>query len=224
MAISSPAAGRVPDWTAQVTKDLVGVRDAFDQHVDRHGEAGRSLRRDHGASSAPGRHGRSGCRRSIRRSRRRSRRWSARGGGRGRAATRGRSTGRATTSSGSSARSSATVRRAPTSSGRRTTSTSAAPSSARITGLARVAYASVVVRIALGQLNTTVGDLDGNVARMVEWTTRAAEEPAPTSSASPSSRSPAIRPRTWCCVTGSSRTTWPRSTRWPSRPPDRRAR
>jgi NAD+ synthase (glutamine-hydrolysing) len=32
-----------------------------------------------------------------------------------------------------------------------------------------------VVRIALGQLNTTVGDLDGNVARMVEWTARAAD-------------------------------------------------
>jgi hypothetical protein len=34
MAISSPAAGRVPDWTSQVTKDLVGVRDAFEQHVE----------------------------------------------------------------------------------------------------------------------------------------------------------------------------------------------
>src|SRR5437762_13053113 len=33
MAISSPAAGRTPDWSAQVTKDLVGVRDAFEQHV-----------------------------------------------------------------------------------------------------------------------------------------------------------------------------------------------
>ena len=32
-----------------------------------------------------------------------------------------------------------------------------------------------MVRVALGQLNTTVGDLDGNVARMVEWTTRAAD-------------------------------------------------
>ena len=31
-----------------------------------------------------------------------------------------------------------------------------------------------MVRIALGQLNTTVGDLDGNVARMVDWTSRAA--------------------------------------------------
>ena len=33
MAISSPAAGRVDDWSGQVTKDMVGVRDAFDQHV-----------------------------------------------------------------------------------------------------------------------------------------------------------------------------------------------
>ncbi len=31
-----------------------------------------------------------------------------------------------------------------------------------------------MVRVALGQLNTTVGDLDGNVARMTEWTARAA--------------------------------------------------
>jgi NAD+ synthase (glutamine-hydrolysing) len=35
-----------------------------------------------------------------------------------------------------------------------------------------------VVRIALGQLNTTVGDLDGNVARMIEWTSRAADQQA----------------------------------------------
>ena len=33
MAISSPAAGRAADWGAQVTKDMVGVRDAFEQHV-----------------------------------------------------------------------------------------------------------------------------------------------------------------------------------------------
>ncbi|MEP6973481.1 MAG: NAD+ synthase [Actinomycetota bacterium] len=32
-----------------------------------------------------------------------------------------------------------------------------------------------MVRVALGQLNTTVGDLDGNVARMIEWTARAAD-------------------------------------------------
>jgi NAD+ synthase (glutamine-hydrolysing) len=35
-----------------------------------------------------------------------------------------------------------------------------------------------VVRVALGQLNTTVGDLDGNVARMTEWIARAAEQNA----------------------------------------------
>ena len=33
MAISSPAAGRVDEWSGQVTKDMVGVRDAFDQHI-----------------------------------------------------------------------------------------------------------------------------------------------------------------------------------------------
>jgi hypothetical protein len=33
MAISSPAAGRIPEWTAYVVKELTGVRDAFDQHV-----------------------------------------------------------------------------------------------------------------------------------------------------------------------------------------------
>lgn len=33
IAISSPAAGRIPEWTALVTKEVIGVRDAFDQHV-----------------------------------------------------------------------------------------------------------------------------------------------------------------------------------------------
>jgi hypothetical protein len=33
IAISSPAAGRIPEWTALVTKEVVGIRDAFDQHV-----------------------------------------------------------------------------------------------------------------------------------------------------------------------------------------------
>jgi hypothetical protein len=32
-AISSPAAGRLPDWSAVVTKEMVSLRDAFDQHV-----------------------------------------------------------------------------------------------------------------------------------------------------------------------------------------------
>jgi NAD+ synthase (glutamine-hydrolysing) len=35
-----------------------------------------------------------------------------------------------------------------------------------------------VVRIALGQINATVGDLDGNVAKMIEWTARATEQDA----------------------------------------------
>jgi NAD+ synthase (glutamine-hydrolysing) len=35
-----------------------------------------------------------------------------------------------------------------------------------------------VVRIALGQLNTTVGDLDGNVERIAEWAARATSEGA----------------------------------------------
>ena len=33
MAISSPAAGRIDEWTGGVVKELTGVRDAFDQHV-----------------------------------------------------------------------------------------------------------------------------------------------------------------------------------------------
>ncbi len=32
-AISSPAAGRIPQWTAQVLKEMGEIRDAFDQHV-----------------------------------------------------------------------------------------------------------------------------------------------------------------------------------------------
>jgi len=32
-AISSPATGRIEDWMAQVVKELVGLRDAFEQHV-----------------------------------------------------------------------------------------------------------------------------------------------------------------------------------------------
>ena len=30
VAISSPAAGRIPDWTALVAKEVTSVRDAFD--------------------------------------------------------------------------------------------------------------------------------------------------------------------------------------------------
>jgi hypothetical protein len=32
-AISSPAAGRIPEWTTAVLKEMVDVRDAFAQHV-----------------------------------------------------------------------------------------------------------------------------------------------------------------------------------------------
>jgi hypothetical protein len=34
LAISSPAAGRIPDWTRLVAKEVTAVRDAWDQHVD----------------------------------------------------------------------------------------------------------------------------------------------------------------------------------------------
>jgi hypothetical protein len=34
VAISSPAAGRIPDWTRKVTKEMTGVRDAWDEHID----------------------------------------------------------------------------------------------------------------------------------------------------------------------------------------------
>jgi hypothetical protein len=33
-AISSPAAGRIPDWTRLVQKELTSVRDAWDAHLD----------------------------------------------------------------------------------------------------------------------------------------------------------------------------------------------
>ncbi len=33
MATSSPAAARIPEWTDGVVKELIAVRDAFDQHV-----------------------------------------------------------------------------------------------------------------------------------------------------------------------------------------------
>jgi hypothetical protein len=33
-AISSPAVGRIPDWTATVLKELIDVREAFDQHIE----------------------------------------------------------------------------------------------------------------------------------------------------------------------------------------------
>jgi hypothetical protein len=32
-AISSPASGRIPQWTAQVVKEMHEIREAFDQHI-----------------------------------------------------------------------------------------------------------------------------------------------------------------------------------------------
>ena len=59
------------------------------------------------------------------------------------------------------------------------------------------------MRLALAQINTTVGDLDGNRERILAGSPRRGA-PAPTSSSSPSSRSPATRPRTCCCGPASS--------------------
>jgi hypothetical protein len=33
-AISSPAAGRIHEWTSRVTKEVTAIRDAWDQHID----------------------------------------------------------------------------------------------------------------------------------------------------------------------------------------------
>jgi hypothetical protein len=33
-ATSSPAIGRIPDWTSHVVKEITAVRDAWDQHVE----------------------------------------------------------------------------------------------------------------------------------------------------------------------------------------------
>ena len=33
MAISSPAASRIPEWTGVVVKEMTSVQDAFDQHI-----------------------------------------------------------------------------------------------------------------------------------------------------------------------------------------------
>ena len=68
------------------------------------------------------------------------------------------------------------------------------------------------LRVALAQINTTVGDLAGNTAKILEWIGRAREW-GPTSWPSRSWRSPATRRRTSCCGARSSRTTWRPSTR-----------
>ena len=58
------------------------------------------------------------------------------------------------------------------------------------------------MRLALAQINTVVGDLDGNRDADPRAPRRGARARAPTSSSSPSSPSPATRPRTCCCGPG----------------------
>ena len=55
------------------------------------------------------------------------------------------------------------------------------------------------MRLALAQINTVVGDLDGNRDAIVAQARRGRARPAPTSSSSPSSRSRATRRRTCSC-------------------------
>ena len=55
------------------------------------------------------------------------------------------------------------------------------------------------MRLALAQINTVVGDLAGNRARILERLERGARRAAPTSSSSPSWPSRATRPRICCC-------------------------
>ena len=69
------------------------------------------------------------------------------------------------------------------------------------------------LRVALAQINTTVGDLDGNAAKIIECDRPRPRRSAPTSSPSRSWRLPATRPRTSCCAARSSPTTCARSMR-----------
>ena len=59
------------------------------------------------------------------------------------------------------------------------------------------------VRIALGQINTTVGDFSGNSAKIIEYCAARAGARVPTSSCFPSCRFAAIRRATWWSVRGS---------------------
>jgi len=61
------------------------------------------------------------------------------------------------------------------------------------------------LRVALAQINTTVGDLDGNVRKILDYSAAPVPQ-APTLSPSPSSPLRAIRPRTCFCDAISSRT------------------
>ena len=54
------------------------------------------------------------------------------------------------------------------------------------------------LRVALAQINTTVGDIDGNAAKIVDYLGARARGRARSSSSSRSWRSTGIRPRTCC--------------------------
>ena len=102
-ATSSPAAGRIPDWTRHVVKEVTAVRDAWDQHVEHTEKPGGLYEEIVGISPRLSGNGRPSPRRAPRDHRRRSARCSP-GSSRSRSeASRGRSTTRETTSSGSSA-------------------------------------------------------------------------------------------------------------------------
>ena len=55
-----------------------------------------------------------------------------------------------------------------------------------------------VLRIAVAQLNPTVGDVAGNLAKAREARADAARQGADLVLCSPNSSSPAIRRKTWC--------------------------
>ena len=61
-----------------------------------------------------------------------------------------------------------------------------------------------MLRVALAQVDLTVGDLAGNAAVLLDRTAEAAR-PEPSWSCSPRWRSPATRPRTWSCARRSAR-------------------
>ena len=76
------------------------------------------------------------------------------------------------------------------------------------------------MRLALAQINTVVGDLDGNRERILAALAEARSRGRRDRPASPSSRSPATRPRICCCVRGSSAPPRSRCSRSPPRRAD----
>ena len=73
------------------------------------------------------------------------------------------------------------------------------------------------LKIALAQLNPTVGDVAGNADKVRRARDEAARASAPTSWRFPSCSSPAIRRKTWCSSPRSRPPAAPRSRRWRAR-------